>query len=75
MVDFAKAVTSCLPPEWWTGKALALVEDRLAETPCHAALSGDRVVFANRKAPELLRAKWSANMPLEPTSDMKVVVH
>ena len=68
MVDFAKAVPYHLKPGRWAGEALAVVEDRLAETPCHAALSGDRVIFPNRKAPELLRAKWLANRPLQPTA-------
>ena len=75
MVDFAKAVPYYLQPGRWTGEALAVVEDRLAETPCRAALSGDRVIFPNRKAPELLRVKWLANRPLQPTSGVKIVVH
>ena len=61
MVEFARAVPYYLQSGRWTAELLAVVEDRLGETPCHAALSGDRVVFPNRKAPELLRAKWLAN--------------
>jgi hypothetical protein len=75
MVDFAKAVPWYLESGRWTGEALAVVEDRLAETPCHAVLSSDRVVFPNRKAPELLRAKWLANRPPQPTSGGKIVLH
>ena len=75
MVDFAQAVPYCVEPGRLAGEALAVVEDRLAAAPCHAKLSGDRVVFPNRKAPELLRAKWLANGPLQPTSDGKIVVH
>jgi Domain of unknown function (DUF6933) len=75
MVDFAKAVPYYLEPGQWTTETLAAVEARLSETPCHAALSSDRVIFPDRKAPELLRAKWLANMPLQPTSGRKIVVH
>ena len=75
MVDFAKAVPHYVGPRRWAGEALAVAEDRLAETPCHAALSGDRVIFPNQKAPELLRGKWLANTPLQPTSGAKIVVH
>jgi hypothetical protein len=75
MVDFAKAVPYYLEAGGWTSETLAGVEARLAETPCHAALSSDRVIFPDRKAPELLRAKWLANMPLQPTSGRKIVVH
>jgi hypothetical protein len=75
MVDFAKAVPYYLGPGRWTGESLAGVEDRLAQTPCHAALSSDRVIFPNHKGRELLRAKWLANKPLQPTSSGKIVVH
>ncbi|HKA40578.1 MAG TPA: hypothetical protein VKF40_01185 [Burkholderiales bacterium] len=75
MVDFAKAVPYYLEPGRWTARALTVIEDRLAETPCHAALSGDRVIFPNRKAPELLREKWLATGPLRPTSGGNIVVH
>ena len=68
MVDFAKAVPYHLEPGRWNEDTLALVEERLAETPCHAARSADRVIFPDRKAPDLLRAKWLANRPLQPTS-------
>ena len=61
MVDFARAVLYYLEPGQWTGETLTLVEDRLAETPCHAARSHDRVIFPNRKAPEVLRTKWLAS--------------
>ena len=75
MVDFAKALPYYLEPGQWTDETLPFVEGRLAETPCHAALSDDRVIFPNRKAPEALRAKWLANTPLQPTSGGKIVVH
>ena len=68
MVDFAKAVPYHLAPNGWNEDALRLVEERLAETPCHATRSFDRVIFPELKAPELLRAKWLANKPLQPTS-------
>lgn len=68
MVDFAKAIPYYGRDGQWTAENLAVVEDRLAETPCHAALSADRVIFPNRKAAELLRAKWLANSPLQLTT-------
>jgi hypothetical protein len=68
MVDFAKAVPYHLESGHWSEATLQLVEERLAETPCHAARSSDRVIFPERKAPDLLRAKWLANRPLQPTS-------
>jgi hypothetical protein len=66
MVDFAKAIPYYLEPGRWAGQALTVVEERLAETPCHAGLSDDRVIFPNCKAPELLHEKWLANKPLQP---------
>lgn len=68
MVDFAKAVPYYLEPCQWNERTLELVEDRLAETPCRSSLAADRVVFPETKAPELLRLKWLANRPLQPTS-------
>ena len=68
MVDFAKAVPYHLEPGNWDERTLRLVEDRLAETPCHAARSSDRVIFPERKAPELLHTKWLANISLQPTA-------
>lgn len=68
MVDFAKAVPYHLEPGQWSEATLELVEARLAETPCHAARSGDRVIFPEKKAPDLLCSKWLANPPLQPTS-------
>ena len=67
MVDFAKAVPYHLEPGQWGETTLRIVEERLAATPCHAALSWDRVIFPEKKAPEVLRAKWLANTPLQPT--------
>jgi uncharacterized protein DUF6933 len=66
MVDFAKAVPFHLEPGQWSEAWLPRVEERLAETPCHAARSDDRVIFPERKAPDLLHAKWLANIGLEP---------
>jgi hypothetical protein len=68
MVDFAKSVPFHLEPGHWNESTLRLVEERLAETPCHAGRPFDGVVFPERKAPELLNAKWLANRPLQPTS-------
>jgi hypothetical protein len=75
MVDFARAVPYYLESGQWTDATLRLVEDRLAETPCHAGSSEDRVIFPERKAPDLLRAKWLANEPLPPRGGAPGVVH
>lgn len=40
---------------------LPSVEDKLAETPCHAGRSLAQTVFPVVKAPEVLRAKWEVN--------------
>ena len=72
MVDFAKAVPYHLEPGRWNEETLRDVEDRLAETPCHASKSYEHVIFPNRKAPELLLAKWQAYMPVQPTSGGKI---
>jgi Domain of unknown function (DUF6933) len=58
MVDFAKGVPYYLEAGW-DDAALEVVEDRLAETPCHAGRPSERVVFPREKAPELLAAKWA----------------
>ena len=75
MVDFAKAVPYHLEPGQWGETTLRIVEERLAATPCHAALSWDRVIFPEKKAPEVLRAKWLANTPLQPTRGAWTTVH
>ena len=75
MVDFAKAVPYHLEPGQWGEITLRIVEERLAATPCHAALSWDRVIFPEKKAPEVLRAKWLANTPLQPTRGAWTTVH
>jgi hypothetical protein len=58
MVDFAYAVPYYLDGVW-DDRALGVAEDRLAETPCHAGKPSDRVVFPDKKAPELLSARWA----------------
>jgi hypothetical protein len=42
----------------WADDVLQGVEDQLAETPCYAGRSRDRVIFPERHAPEALRGKW-----------------
>ncbi|MGD9903374.1 MAG: hypothetical protein AB7U83_07870 [Vicinamibacterales bacterium] len=56
MVEFALCLSFFLHPEWdeWT---LPSVEDKLAQTPCHASRRFELVVFPGRRAPELSRAK------------------
>jgi hypothetical protein len=68
MVDFAKSVPYYLEPGDWNEGTLRLVEERLAETPCHAARAEGSVVFPEQKAPDLLYARWLANKPPQPTS-------
>jgi hypothetical protein len=68
MVDFAKSVPYYLEPGHWNEGTLRLVEERLAETPCHAGRPFDGVIFPEKKASEVLIAKWLANRPLQPTS-------
>jgi hypothetical protein len=68
MVDFAKAIPFYLEPGRWDDNSLRAVEDRLAGTPCYASQRSDRVVFPDKKGPELLQKKWLANMPLHPTA-------
>lgn len=60
MVDFAKSVPHYLEPGAWDVSTLTFVEARLAETPCHAGKRFEDVVFPDRKAPELLLARWGA---------------
>jgi uncharacterized protein DUF6933 len=59
MVDFAKGVSYSLA-SGFDDAALARVEAQLGRTPCHAGKAADRVIFPDRKAPELLIAKWSS---------------
>ena len=66
MVDFAKSVPYYLEAGW-DDSALAVVEDRLAETPCHSGKPSELVVFPDQKAPELLAARWRSNVAPHPT--------
>ena len=58
MVDFAKSVP-CYLAAGWNDADLEVVAARLAQTPCHAGQPSKRVIFPDKKAPELLAAKWS----------------
>ena len=60
MVDFAKGVPFHLDPGAWDDTTLPFVEAQLAETPCHASGRFEDVVFPERKAPDLLLARWGA---------------
>lgn len=75
MVDFAKGIPYYLEPGRWDEASLAQVEDRLAETPCHAGQRSERVIFPDKKAPELLTRRWLANLPLQPTIGQRPTVH
>ena len=58
MVDFAKAVAVYLEPGRWDEMTLPFVEARLAKTPCHASRRFEEVIWPEKKAPELLAARW-----------------
>jgi hypothetical protein len=68
MVDFAKAVPFHVEPGQWDEGTLRAVEERLAETPCHAARPDSQVIVPEKKASEALMTKWLADLPLQPTS-------
>jgi hypothetical protein len=61
MVDFAKSLPYFLEPGQWDDTTLRTAEDKLAETPCFAGRSFAETVFPDKKAPELLLAKWEVN--------------
>src|SRR5258708_15999178 len=67
MVDFAKAVPFHLRPGAWDETTLPFVEARLAETPCHAGLRHDQVIWPRRKAAALLAERWGFAPVLPPT--------
>ena len=58
MNDFARALPYYLEPGW-DEDDLTAVEESLADTPCRTSLSAGRVIFPDRKAPELLHSKWT----------------
>lgn len=63
--DFAQAMPYYLDSVTPGPKSLTGLEAWLAQTPCHSASIGDRVVFPDRKAPEVLRTKWLTDTPLQ----------
>jgi hypothetical protein len=62
LVDFAKAVPYYLEPRAWSEPTLRVVEERLAETPCFTSRAFNSVVFPQKRAQELLRAKWLSRL-------------
>lgn len=60
MVDFAKAIPFYLKAGAWDESTLPFVEGRLAETPCHAGLSHEQVIWPEQKATALLAERWAA---------------
>jgi hypothetical protein len=66
MIDFGKSVPYYLDTGW-DDAALGVVEDRLAETPCHAAKRADRVVFPSRERLNSWLRNGQANKRLNPT--------
>lgn len=58
--DFAKAMPYYLDSVTPGPRSLAGLEAWLAQTPCHSASIGDRVVFPDSKAPDVLVTKWLA---------------
>jgi hypothetical protein len=59
MADFANSVPYYLEAGGLRDSALVGAENRLAGTPCYAGKASDRVVFPDRRALELLVAKWA----------------
>ena len=59
MTDFAFNVSYHLDGATWDDDDLIPVEESLAEMPCRAGRPRDQVIFPDRKAPELLHAKWT----------------
>lgn len=58
MVDFAKCAKSRRAPVPWNLAASHAVEDLLGGMPCHNARSGDVVIWPEKRAAELLSARW-----------------
>lgn len=61
MVDFAQCLPFYLGAGRWDEGMLLEAEDKLAETPCFAGRATSEVVFPERRAPELLHAKWEVS--------------
>jgi hypothetical protein len=60
MVDFAVTVPYHLERGSWDETTLPFVEAKLARTPCHASHRRSEVLWPDRKAHELLAARWVA---------------
>jgi hypothetical protein len=58
MVDFAKLLPHYLEPGRWDETTLLSVEARLAQIPCYAGRRFEEVIFPEKKAAEVLHAKW-----------------
>ena len=56
--DFAQAIPYYFDAISRGPKSLSGLEAWLAQTPCHSGSIGDRVVFPDRKAPDVLRTKY-----------------
>lgn len=60
MVDFAKMLPHALPVGFSDHSGLMEAEEFLWGNPCYAGKSDRDVVFPRMRAPDLLRARWSA---------------
>jgi hypothetical protein len=60
MVEFAFVVPYHLGRDSWDETTLPLVEGKLARIPCHASPRRSEVLWPDRKAAELLAARWGA---------------
>lgn len=58
LTDFAKAIPYYADAVTMEPKSLSGLEAWLAQTPCRSLSIGDRVVFPDRKALDVLRSKW-----------------
>jgi len=58
MVDFAHLASYILPRWGWEEDALGALDARLGTTPVRVSRPGERGFFPDRKALELLEARW-----------------
>jgi len=58
MVDFAHLASYILPRWGWEDEDLVALDAQLGTTPCRVSRSAERGFFPDRKALELLEARW-----------------
>jgi hypothetical protein len=73
MTDFTRMLPYYLHHGPWSEITLANAEDRLAENPCYAGREIGATIVAERKAPELLGARWLLSEPRAAPAASRVV--